>query len=757
MPLQPLSSGSSRARKPSDKSSREATANNSKSSRTTAIQAIDKKLSRSPEPTPPQSPPSSLSSLYSHKNVTLDELPAWPESTATSPAPSFSQRQTSNLGAAIFPQGPEKYSKPQEAAASRQPIVEDVKDDAEDSQNMPVSSRSEIPADIPSRRKEPADTLTDRSDRIPDGPSLFQQDSPSLTKNLHSRHESISVPPDQAVLPIRSAKKPILEAPSRSRTSPAVQHSPSSETQSSHLQTKGSPASSDINHTHYSSQPPPSQFYGYPGAVQHYPTQEGGWGYHHAPQIQHQLQTNSVPPQFVRASPTLSSLTRAPPVGGSDAEQAVESQDSASPSNKEAVSPQQPASLPIQPTGWSHAINMGGAAPELYQAMHNPAELTQRIQSTMSNMASISAALPDLHQLLTQYHGTRGQMGAREESFRENERQQTDTIRQKGLYIESLTKQLEGAMQKHSSERSKLHQEISNVKEKLRQTAEKYEVNEAKSLDAEKTMEKRGHELETLEARLRDVFEELAASKKATRDVESALAKAEQEKLQMQEKLRDDKANLSRNFQERQKAIVDACENDKRTLRESLERRANELDETLEKHRTAIGERVQSEVDKVRAESIREREELSEEAKIREAKWREETETLRMKERDSLKIQLRELQTAWDEERLSQGRTSEEKHKDLVHQHSQDRKEAEQMWKSREALWAQKTEEEKQMLRNALEESKGLMKNEQSRSEGLIKELRGLLENLSNDKQKLQHMVEAFGEITDIKSKGDLF
>ena len=110
----------------------------------------------------------------------------------------------------------------------------------------------------------------------------------------------------------------------------------------------------------------------------------------------------------------------------------------------------------IAPKGLDAEMGVGAGYPSLYDTTQNDAsDLIYRIQST----------IPDLHLLVHRYQEASSQLQRREDDISRMEAQAAATLRQKEIQIDRLTKDLEAASQKHCTEKSKLRLEIGNLEE----------------------------------------------------------------------------------------------------------------------------------------------------------------------------------------------------------------------------------------------------------------------------------------------------
>lgn len=444
-----------------------------------------------------------------------------------------------------------------------------------------------------------------------------------------------------------------------------------------------------------------------------------------------------------------------------------------------------------QRTASDHEATGTASSPETAQ------ELTERIQSTMANMASMSAALPDFHQLLSSYRETHGQLGLREELNRRAETQQAD-LKQKEQHIEALGKQLDGIMAKHSAETSKLRLAVGNLEEKERELLEQLMATERDRVEAEIYKEgvtKRNIDLKEEIKRERETAkrhkEEAMAEKEAAKtQMEEALLEkqaAEKEKEEIQ-KVKEDAIKMQEGVARQKEAVEREFNTWKKAAEEKLDEKRSEMDkvfedesrqkeEQLDRIREELGVKLDQEKETLRAEVDKERAERESEfetklkgfedslAKERDD-WHGEREKLlqelqtehdqMVKERDGWQEEKSDLSRQWQTEREALISEWESKCQSLVDERvvgqETSQKAVEDFEKKLKAV-----EDEKIAIANSADEVRQAWEEDRAKREMVIDKLREVVKNMEKEKGKLQRMVETFGEVADFKSKGDSF
>ena len=360
-----------------------------------------------------------------------------------------------------------------------------------------------------------------------------------------------------------------------------------------------------------------------------------------------------------------------------------------------------PSSHPMEP-----AAKSAGGGPQSQSPEDDAIDLLRRIQS----------AIPDLHTLVNKYRETSGRLGERESRIKESEAQKAAVLKQKETYIQQLVKEIETISTKYSAESSKLRLEIGNMEEKQ------------KSLQDSWTAEKKSKgELEEAHRNLQ--------------------AKLEQSERAIQEK----EAMMNRNV-----------ELWKRKMSEEFGMKQSFLEDELQRTRDSEAA-LQAQLGQVHRAHTQEKEGLS--------RQRRELETnntrLRRNLDDALEAKKRDLEEshkkqqlkkeAWDKERTVLGKGTEEQRKVLVAQHQIERDELEKTYRQSEARIRKQAEESITKLQDEIEKLSVGWDSDKIRFNKAIAELRAAANKLDEENVKLQKLADAFGNITELKSKGDHF
>ncbi|KAI9819498.1 MAG: hypothetical protein M1827_006946 [Pycnora praestabilis] len=653
-----------------------------------------RKTPRSTDPTPPQSPSTSAPSLYTQQNITLDKLPPLPESGAASPVPSLAE--------------PYGHSPSLPRSIPLAPPIEEI-------------SVRPIPPQPTVEEEEElgTETLLNQAER--------QSGESELDRNLLTLCSSASF--GVASQDNLGAGTTPQDGPEDDPASPieATADRPSAPS----LWTQSQPQSPHQIHqplySPYHPSPPtdtyPLHSHFYPPRnpnIQYYPMAQpsgfhNGSGYpmqspHFSPSYRPAFPGFGPPPSAAFST----SSVRNPPL---QLESPGVSKAGFSSDAQVEITRGRPS---IRSTERASSLNKGsdgGARVE-----DDPSELLHRIQK----------AIPDLHLLVDRYRDAHGQLGAREEVIRKAESQQADALKQKEYYIDSLLKQLETVSNKYAAESSKLRLEVGNLEEKHK-----------------------------------ELREGLRASEAAKEELAKAKATLQTEKEELEKRVKQDALELEKKSQEWKDAAKERSVAEKRQLEDGFIKRQKEIERMFETQRAQLHEESVKEKESMTSVWIRQKKELE----VKSDKVRRELEaTLNQRQRhleDALKKEREsreswakernDLIKGWDEERAGLGHGWEQQREVLLNQHKKEKDSLRRSLLETYTGLSQDAKNERQTIEN---EKIALQKGwdeDKFKFERVVKELQSVADVLSLEKTKLQRMVECFGTVTDLKSKGDTF
>ncbi|KAA6414405.1 MAG: hypothetical protein FRX48_01154 [Lasallia pustulata] len=362
------------------------------------------------------------------------------------------------------------------------------------------------------------------------------------------------------------------------------------------------------------------------------------------------------------------------------------------------------------------------SGPSGQEVVDDPTNLLYRIQS----------AIPDLHLLLNRYRETTGQVSVREDMIRRTEAQMAEALWQKEAYIDKLGKELETVYQRHSAESSKFRLEIGNLEEKHKE--------------------------------LQDNFD---ASKKSRDELEAANRALQSEKELSEKKLQETKAILQRDFDQWKTQTVEEFAVKQRRIEDDIQRQSNEshavmqeriaeLTKTHTKEKETLHTRLLQQLRELETNHSRLRQDLEFTRKARQ-KDLEEAQKKELQSRDAWDKERSAIVRERDEERLSLGKGWEEQRRILAAKHESEKDDLQSTWKSTQAQINERAEGNIARLQREIEKLKTGWDADKARFVKATTELKAVAAKLDNKNDNLQRMVEAFGEATDFRSKGDTY
>lgn len=382
------------------------------------------------------------------------------------------------------------------------------------------------------------------------------------------------------------------------------------------------------------------------------------------------------------------------------------------------------------PTGSRRSFSEEQQYANLHVPQHlgNPAERTlppesfdqERDDDSGDLLQRLQSALPDLHLLLNKYQETSNRAEFRKSQIRENEAQRAAQLKQKENYIERLGRELESASSKHAAESNRLRRELGDMEEKQKDLeddlwAEKKAIDELEAANRALRLEK-----EISEVRLTEEKNGMA------RDVNYWREKEAEEEA----KIKALEAELEHQRQEREAQIA-VLENkhakEKEELRREIEdgnmRIKQELEASLEAQQKANEERFRKHMQDLES-------------------WN--------KERESMSVR-------WDEERTMLGKGWEEQRKALSAKHQAEKDEMLKKWQASQSRANKSAEEENLRLQKEIDKLRAGWDTDKAKFAKVTAEMRSAATKLNEENVKLQKLVEAFGEVTDLKSREDPF
>lgn len=308
----------------------------------------------------------------------------------------------------------------------------------------------------------------------------------------------------------------------------------------------------------------------------------------------------------------------------------------------------------------------------------------------------------------------------------------TEALRQKEAYIDKLGKELETQSQRHSAESSKLRLEIGNLEEKHK-----------------------------------ELHDNLNTSKKSRDELEVAHRGLQSEKMLLESKLHENKDTVQRDFDQwknqaiedfaiKQKRMEDDIQRQSSESRALMQERIADLTKTHAKEKEVLQTKLSQQFRELEANHSRLRQDYEMARKARQ-RDHEEAQRKELQNREAWDRERSSIVRDWDEERLSVGKGWEEQHRILAAKHQAEKDDLQSTWKATQAQINERAEGNIARLQREIEKLKAGWDADKSRFAKATTELKAVAAKLDNENDNLQRMVEAFGEATDFRSKGDTY
>ena len=381
-----------------------------------------------------------------------------------------------------------------------------------------------------------------------------------------------------------------------------------------------------------------------------------------------------------------------------------------------------PAAPPLVSNRPDQAAQSEAPVSGTHAAEDDAVDLLHRIQN----------AIPDLHLLLDRYRETSGQIGVRETIIRETEAQKAAALKQKESHIERLGRELDAISSKHSAESDKLRHEIGYMEEKQKELQHSLSVET--NLKSQLEADNKSLKLQKEQADKRLEEEKTAMDRDLTaRKQDLALEYIAKQKA-LEAELYHQKSELGAEFQAQLDAAKDSWAHESSLLQTGFTNEKREIEESH--HRTkrdweAVFQSQQDAFENAQRKQLEDRE-----------SWEKEREA---------------LSRSWEEERATLRKALEEQRVALTAQHQSEKDEMQRKWHSSREQNSKHTDEVKVKMHNEIERLKEGWDADRTKFAKVTAELRSTASKLNDENVKLQKLAEAFGDVTDLKSREDPF
>jgi serine/arginine repetitive matrix protein 2 len=354
----------------------------------------------------------------------------------------------------------------------------------------------------------------------------------------------------------------------------------------------------------------------------------------------------------------------------------------------------------------------------------------------------IAQAIPDLHVLLARYKETHGQLSVREELLRRSSIEQEERLRVKDNEIADLKEQVRNLEHRYSTETNRLRDSLA---EQARELHDQRIETERFKKEAQETKIALEAAMQSWEAKYKELAEAHAVLIRTSAEEKASF---DEWKSSLTTRTDAEKIALAIQFDKRLKE-ADVLAADQR--QEAIEAFAKERDELIADHERRHFE-LQASFDQLRNEletklslAQQDREEAFRHERESREVWLAEREALMKSHRDDRES----IRTSWDEQRDV-----------LEAQYKKSKDESDRAWIELHADASKRAEEENARVNQLIKEKEELQKKynalraESEQEKAIIK---SVATNLESEKSRLEKLMECYGDIAEIKSKGDTY
>jgi hypothetical protein len=361
----------------------------------------------------------------------------------------------------------------------------------------------------------------------------------------------------------------------------------------------------------------------------------------------------------------------------------------------------------------------------------------------------IAQAIPDLHVLLAKYKETSGQLGVREELLRRASSEQQEKLRIKDEEIITLREKLGNLENKHSTDAGRLRLELGNLEEQVKELKEQL-------ADTQSFKEEAGR----LEGSLRAAFESLEAKYADLEVAHASLQKTSVEEM----------ARTRAEFEEWKTTTTTRNDAEKIALAIQFDKKLKEADVAAEHLRQETAAAFVKEKDELRSEYQRQQHEreahfdtMRKELETKLGASQLDCEHALKRERETMEVWSKERGTlvqAHREDIESLRKSWEEQRALLEGQHKKIKDESDKAWIDLHAEANRIATEHKalaEQLRKDKEELQKQYNDLRAENEKEKQIIKTVANNLDAEKSRLEKLMECYGDIAEIKSKGDTY
>jgi hypothetical protein len=391
----------------------------------------------------------------------------------------------------------------------------------------------------------------------------------------------------------------------------------------------------------------------------------------------------------------------------------------------------------------------------------------------------ISSVIPDIHMLLSRSKLTHGELGLREQLLRKTEAESREAVKQKEDHITRLNKQLHDVEKHHAKDSNRYRFQIGDLEDKIRDLNERLiDADMSKKASNEKIRELDGQKQALLRDRM--TLAQAAAEEKSRmiKELDEWKTKANEMLEAERAKTAEEKVRLLNDFDSWKVSARETLDIERQKLGEEHEKNLKEKESLFDGHKSQLMEDFEKEKDSLRSNfQVQKREVEAEFDKLRKefeaklSKTQEDLEQAIKTERENCDQWSAERDTitkTLKEERANRSKDVDDQRAALIKQHEDDM--AALAKKHKDDLNEQmmgfvslqeginkKMTAENEDLRQQIEVQRKTWDEEREELKRMVAGIQDVAQSLEAEKGRLEKLVQCFGEVTDVKSKGDAY
>ncbi|KAK8229776.1 hypothetical protein HDK77DRAFT_82761 [Phyllosticta capitalensis] len=355
-------------------------------------------------------------------------------------------------------------------------------------------------------------------------------------------------------------------------------------------------------------------------------------------------------------------------------------------------------------------------------------ELQEQIADAEKAKIEMQEATASLEQQKKAVEEEKTSLEAAAKTDKETLSKELEDVKTKAAELEESKSKLEETTAKLEEERAKIEADKHQVEEKAAE--EKRELEKTFAEEKELVVKEFEESQDKLKAESQEALEKLKAESQET--LEKTKEASDTEKMALAVEFDRMQKDYHDESEKRRMQMIDEHVKDKESLLSEFQRQKRELEESFEKVRKELESKLNAALSNYEEALKKERESRD--------LWNAERESLKK----GWEEECEHLKKGWDEQRES-----------LQAQHNADKEDIKKSMEKVQAEAEKKAEDERQAFVKERETMRKEWDEDKANLERVVGELRNIAGNFGAEKERMQKIIEGFGEAPVVKSKGD--